>query len=357
MTEPGTSVGGRYCSFIIYHSAFCIPPLPPRAPFHPAPLPAVLASLLGSRFWITAYVMLALGFTVPGEWQWLKPTIPFFLGGILFFPCLKISLRDTVAAVRAPIVWWRVGWISAAKLLLIPLIAYFVTLLVAPDWANGILLLTMMSAGFSCLAFADLLGGNRVLTLLLVLATSALVPITAPVLLALFTDTAVSWSVIAHEAGYIALLLITPFTLAQLIRTLFPALVAHHFERWNAGSIASACILVFVGAAVNRHTWADLPNIALLIALGLTIMATLVSAACALLLGRFLPRGDAIAFACVAIYMNNGLAVAFATQFSGGNPYMLLPAIVVQIPVMIGVPVMNWFMERAQRKAAAAAAV
>jgi len=322
---------------------------------HRPPL-AVLASLLGSRFWITAYIMLALGFTVPGDWQWLKPTIPFFLGGILFFSCLKISLSETITAVRTPVVWWRLGWTSCAKLLLIPLIAFAITKLIAPDWANGILLLTMMPAGFACLAFADLLGGNRVVTLLLVLATSALVPFTAPLLLAVFTGTTVSWSAVAYEAGYIALLLATPFTLAQLTRAAFPALIVRHFARWNAGSIASACILVFVGAAVNRHTWADLPGSAILIALGLTIMATLVSAGCAVLLGRFLPRGDAIAFTCVAIYMNNGLAIAFATQFSGGNPYMLLPAIMVQIPVMIGVPVMNWFMDRQHRKAAAAAA-
>lgn len=322
------------------------------APTHRPPLPAVLASLLGSRFWITAYVMLALGFTVPGDWQWLKPTIPIFLGGILFFSCLRIPLVDTVSAAASPVMWWRLGWTSGVKLLMIPLIVYAVTWLIAPTWANGLLLLTMMPAGFACLAFADLLGGNRVTTLLLLLATSALVPLTGPVLLALFAGTAVSWSAVGHEAGYIALLLVTPFALAQLSRTLFPTVIARHYHRWNAGSIASACILVFVGAAVNRHSWEHLPLTSILIALGLTIVGTLVSAGCAVLCGRFLPRGDAIAFTCVAIYMNNGLAMAFATQFYPGNPYMLLPAIVVQIPIMIGVPVMNWFMERAHRKAA-----
>jgi predicted Na+-dependent transporter len=212
-----------------------------------------------------------------------------------------------------------------------------------------------MPAGFACLAFADLLNGNRITTLLLLLATSALVPLTAPLLLAGCVGTTVSWSAIGHEAGYIALLLISPFTLAQLTRTLAPALVARHFERWNYGSIASACILVFVGAAVNRDSWQHLPNLDILIALGLTILATVVSAGCALLCGRVLPRGDAIAFTCIAIYMNNGLAMAFATQFYPGNPYMLLPTIVVQVPIMIGVPLMNWFMERAHRKSATAA--
>ncbi len=310
----------------------------------------MLASLLGSRFWITAYVMLALGFILPGDWQWLKPTIPFLLGGILYFSCLKISLGETVAAAGNRTMWFQLAWMNLVKMLLIPLIAYGATWLIAPAWAPGILLLSMMPAGFACLAFADLLQGSRVTTLLLLLTTSALVPLTGPLLLAVCAGTAVSWGAVAHEAGYIALLLISPFVLAQITRFAVPALVTKHFARWNYGSIASACLLVFVGAAVNRHSWEHLPFTDVLIALGLTMLATVVSASGAVLCGRVLPRGDAIAFTCVAIYMNNGLAMAFATQFYPGNPYMLLPAIVVQVPIMIGVPLMNWFMERGQMK-------
>ena len=311
----------------------------------------MLASLLGSRFWITAYVMLALGFTLPGDWQWLRPTIPFLLGGILYFSCLKISLNETATAVGDRTVWLRLGWLSGVKLVVIPLLAYGVTWLIAPAWAPGVLLLAMMPAGFACLAFADLLRGNRITTLLLLLATSALVPFTAPVLLAGVVGTTVSLAAVAQEAGYIAMLLVSPFVLAQFTRQVFPALVARHFNHWNYGSIASACLLVFVGAAVNRHSWEHLPFSDVLIALGLTILATVVSAGCALLCGRALPRGDAVAYTCVAIYMNNGLGMAFATEFYPGNPHMLLPAIVVQVPVMIGVPVMNWVMERQRRNA------
>ncbi len=306
----------------------------------------MFASLLGSRFWITAYVMLALGFTLPGDWQWLRPTIPVLLGGILYFSCLKIPLGETIGAVSDRTVWLRIGWLSGVKLLVIPLLAYGATWLIAPDWAPGILLLAMMPAGFACLAFVDLLRGARITTLLLLLATCALVPLTGPALLAGVLGSTVSVAAVAHEAGYIALLLVSPFVLAQFTRWVFPGLVARHFAYWNHGSIASACLLIFVGAAVNRHSWQHLPYSEVLIALGLTIVATAVSAGCALLCGRALVRGDAIAFTCVAIYMNNGLAMAFATEFFPGNPYMLLPAIVVQVPIMIGVPVMSWFMER-----------
>jgi predicted Na+-dependent transporter len=305
----------------------------------------VLSSLLGSRFWITAYVMLALGFTLPGEWQWLRPSIPFLLGGILYFSCLKISLNETTSAISQRAMWWRLGWLSAVKLLVSPLLAYGATLLIAPDWATGILLLTMMPAGFACLAFADLLRGNRITTLLLLLTTSALVPLTVPLLLAIFAGTPVSAAAMAHETGYIAMLLLSPFLLAQITRITFPVFIARHYERWNAGSIASACLLIFVGAAVNRHSWEHLPFTDIVIALGLTILATVISAGCALFCGRILPRGDAIAFTCVAIYMNNGLAMAFATEFFPGQPHLLLPTIVVQLPIMIGVPIMNWVME------------
>src|SRR3954467_7537560 len=99
--------------------------------------------------------MLALGFLLPGDWQWLRPTIPWFLGGILYFSCLKIALRETAVAISDRSSWLRLGWLSAVKLLVIPLIAYAVTWLIAPAWAPGILLLAMMPAGFACLAFAS----------------------------------------------------------------------------------------------------------------------------------------------------------------------------------------------------------
>jgi predicted Na+-dependent transporter len=311
----------------------------------------VLARLLSDRFWITAYAALALGFLLPGDWQWLRPTIPVFLGGILYFSCLKITLGQTAAAASSAAMWWRLAWLNLAKLLVIPLAAYAVTLLLAPAWAPGILLLAMMPAGFASLAFADLLRGDRITTLLLLLTTSALVPLTAPLLLAWMVGSAVSWTAIAHEAGYIAVMLVTPFVLAQLTRISFPTLVARHFGHWNHGSIASACLLVFVGAAVNRHSWAHLPALDILVALALTILATAIAAIVALSCARFLPRQDAIAFTCVAIYMNNGLAMAFATEFHPGDPHMLLPTIVVQIPIMIGVPVIAWIMARNHRPA------
>ncbi len=48
-----------------------------------------MASLLGRRFWITAYALLALGFWLPGDYRATSPLIPVLLGGILYFSCLE----------------------------------------------------------------------------------------------------------------------------------------------------------------------------------------------------------------------------------------------------------------------------
>lgn len=309
-------------------------------------MPRVLAALFGRRFWIIAYILLGLGFVVPGDWQVLKPTVPILLGGILYFSCLKVTLGEVSTAARDLRTWLRLGWLTVAKLLVLPLAAYAATLALAPAWAQGVLLTGMMPAAFSSMAFADLYQGSRLTALLLVIVTSVCVPFTAPLLLAWSGSGEMSFAAAGHEVLYIAVLLSVPFVLAQLTRLAFPTLIARYFNSWGYGSIACICVLVFVAVVVNRSSWALLPPIELLTPLLLVTLATLIYAAGSWFISRSLPRPDTVAFICTAIYMNNGLAVAFATQFHPGDPHMLLPAILTQVPMMAGVAVLGWINAR-----------
>jgi predicted Na+-dependent transporter len=313
----------------------------------------VLAALFGRRFWIVAYLLLGLGFVVPGDWRLLEPTIPVLLGGILYFSCLKVTLGEMATAARDLRTWLRIGWLTVAKMLVLPLVSYAATLVIAPAWAQGVLLTGMMPAAFSSMAFADLYQGSRLTALLLVIVTSLCVPLSAPLLLAWSGGGTVSFTVAGHEAAYIALLLLVPFALAQLTRLVFPVTVARHFASWGQGSIACICVLVFVAVVVNRPSWAHLPATQLLLPLLLVTLTTLIYAGGAWLVSRPLPRADAVAFICTAVYMNNGLAVAFATRFHAGDAHMLLPAILTQVPMMAAVAVLGWFTARRPQSTAA----
>lgn len=299
-------------------------------------LETVGKSLLGRHFWLPSYVAMGLGFTLPGDdWSQLTPGVPLLLGGILFFSCLRIPLAAVRDAVCDRSRWGRVAWLSALKLLAIPLAAWALVRLVAPEWAAGVLLVVAMPAGLSSIALTDLQRGSAVLALLLVVATSLLCPLTVPGMLAVFAGGAPDLVAVAGRALYILMLLATPFAAAQLVRRLAPALVARHHHRWGRGAITCSVLLVMTAVLVARPAWRDFAPADFWLPLGLVVGATLMTLGAALLAARRLAHDESVAFACAALYMNNGLAVAFATRFFPGQAHMLLPAVAMQVP-MIG---------------------
>jgi len=321
----------------------------------PFPLPAsalerLVTSLLGRQFWITACLMFGLGLILPGDYGRLRPLVPLFLGGILFFSCLRLSLQEMGQGVTlgtARTLAWTIPW----RLALMPLVAGGLTWLIAPSWAAGVMLLAASPAAMSSVAFTDLYGGTRMFALLQMLGTTMLAPLTVPLLLA---HVHLGQGVAAGAAGghplaarmlYMATVLGIPFILAQLTRRAVPRLVARNHHRLGLGAVLCSCTLVFIATASNRAAWASWHWSALAVPLLLSGALCLSGLGVGMLATRWLlPRGEGIAFCCGEIWINNGLAVAFVTQFFPGNPYMLLPAILMQLPIIAVMSFFGWFV-------------
>ena len=294
----------------------------------------LLAAACGPQFWLTGYVFLALGLLLPGDWSWLQPVVPVLLGGILFFSFLRLPLVEVIQAIAQRQRWVATGWMTLLKLVLIPLAVWVLMRGVAPAWANGMLLVACMPAGLSSIALTDLLRGDRAQALMLVVITSVLAPLTIPGLLTLLTGAQTDPSLVAGRALYILALLAIPFAAAQLVRRALPALVARHTTQWGRAAIACSMTLVGVSVLAVRQAWAGTTFVALLWPLLLTILVSLVALGASWLVLQRSTRGQAVAFACAAIYLNNGLAVAFAVRFYPGVAEMVLPAILIQVPML-----------------------
>ena len=300
------------------------------------PVTAFFLSLLGPRFWIPAYLTFFVGFVLPGPWSEWRFLVPLFLGGILFFTGLKLRLAEVGAAVLDRRRLMQVGWITVVKLLALPLAAWGVTWALDPRWAPGVLLVCAMPAGLSSIAFTDILKGNHVLALLVVVATSALCALSVPgLLLAFHAGGSLEAAAVAGRALYILTLLVVPLTLAQVTRVLVPTFVTRHHGRWGMGAVVCSCLLGMVSVACNRDLWAAWAPHQLL--WPFTIVCVVSSGILALgwCSQRWLDRRDATAFACGIAYMNNGLSIAFAVRFYHDDPTMVLPSVLMQIP-MIG---------------------
>jgi bile acid:Na+ symporter, BASS family len=297
----------------------------------------VIAALLGRHFWILTYFFLLLGFLLPGDYHGLEWLVPILLGGILFFTGLKVRLGDVASELNSARRIGRISWLVALKLLLYPIIVYFLTRMIAPEWAVGMLIVTAMPGGLSSSAFSDLYGGNVGLTLIMVLLGSLICPLTIPVLIQIFDPSApvsLDWPQIGDRALMIFLQLSIPFGAAQLVRYTAPALVARYFDRWSFGAIACACLLGFTSVLVSRDSWKGYTIQHGLVPLALTTGAMLLSIGIGLLLRRIIGPRDSTAFAMTCIYMNNGLSVAFAIRFFSGNSHIMLPSILILLPMV-----------------------
>lgn len=298
----------------------------------------MLSALLHRRFWIPAYLALAAGLWLPGDFACLAPAVPVALGGILFFTCLRIPFAEVASGLGDPALGRRTAGYAAIKLAVVPALAWAVVWPISPYWAPGIALVAMMPAGLSSVAFTDLHGGDRVLALFLIVATSLLAPVTVPLGMALVHPGAVpGLADLARQSGYILALLAIPFAAAQLLRAAAPGLVARGAAWWGPLAILSLVAMILVSCLANRGAWAHLPSASLVAPLALASLAAATAFALAMLLRRWQPAPAATAFACGALYMNNGLCIAYATRFHPGDAGVLLPGVLMQVPMIAAI--------------------
>jgi len=295
-----------------------------------------LAFLLGSGFWITALVMMGAGLWLPGDYTILHHGIPVFLGGILFFTALKVELRQIGGAMHGSAPLRRLGATALVKLLILPLVAWAITWLIAPDWALGVLLVMAMPAGLSSPAMSDLYRANVPFALAFTGLTSLLCPLSIPFLIQCCDPSGahIDPRVLAERALYIIVLLATPLALAQIVRALAPTLVQRHYSRWGYGAVLSSCLLIFVSISCNRHAWEHLPQIQLLLPLLLCSAILVLAVASAVIAHRWMPSSEAAAFGFCCLWMNNGLSVAFSDRFYHGNAGVILPSVLMQLPII-----------------------
>jgi predicted Na+-dependent transporter len=294
---------------------------------------AFLSSLLGKRFWLSAWLAIAAGFLLPGNWLWVMPSMPWLLAGILFFSSLRLGWTDLAQGFSTPGFAGRVAVMSLVKLVLLPVLVWMVVVLCSSDWSLGVLLTWLMPASMSTIALADLLGGNRVLALAYVASTNILAPLSIPILLTLGGGH-VDAGMLVSRAVFILALLALPFVAAQIVRYRAPGFVARGHAWWSRLSLLSMILLCFAGTAGGRQAWAGWSIPALGFPLLLVCLGTTVSFVVGMAFRRCWPYPDAITFAIGAVFMNGGLAMACSNRFFPGDPYVILPAVLAMIPAM-----------------------
>jgi BASS family bile acid:Na+ symporter len=253
------------------------------------------------------------GIGLPGFGRIFAPYPLYFMIILLFFSFLKINFLQVFAEAKKKAVILFV--LCFFKLFLIPIVLFFLTQILWPEYAVPVLLLSGISTAVVAPFISGLLGGSTLLVLMMVVASSLLAPLSLPALVTLFVGQTVEISfflmvkvlavvVFLPAAAVILLRHVYPSSLEKLEKVQFPVSLSM-FASINLGVFAKYSSFFLKTPTVVGET--------ILVAFVLSVIYH--TAGLLVTWGR--KKEDRLAGAISIAYMNNTLIVVFSSQFFG----------------------------------------
>jgi len=308
---------------------------------------------IAQYFWAICVVVTLAGLFVPVLGWPFAPGKLAFLAGILFFTGLKMDFRAAVAELRRP---GLLLYASAMMLIVLPLAMWGLAHLLVPAFAVGVLIVAAMPAGLACGSLTDIARGNVALALVATLATSLLCPLLTPWVIALGGGSSQAGLLpIVQQALFLAAVLLVPMAAAFATRRLLPKLVARVRPALTGLSIISLSLLILgimseASPSFLKKLHEDPAQAAGII--GFMFLFSAVLRVAGYWLAPWRPPADRAALSIDAAYVNNGLAMVFADQFFRAIPDAALPAVLLEIPMVLAIlPVRAYLARRVKREA------
>jgi len=290
-----------------------------------------LLKIIEKYFWCFFIGAILLGLASESIGIWFERYLRYFLMSILFFTSLKIDFRKILLYTAQPLL---ILYVVILKLFVIPFVFYYLSLLLFPTYALGILILTSMPSAMYSGTMSDIAGGSIERAFSGTFYTSLICPLTIPLIFNIFLGETFQLTMILSKVQFLILLLFIPFILAGLTKRLFSETAQRYSTYYTPLSILSSCLLVSGGISKNRNfVFEHLDSVIILIPYLIVLFAIL------LLIGYFsvfsLPKKDRIAVAINTAFMNNGLAIVFGLSYFMGDfkAEAILPSILVEIPM------------------------
>lgn len=266
------------------------------------------------------------GITWPQTWTILSPYPMFFMMMLLFLSFLPLPLESLLKMVRG--YGLRLcGWLLL-KLVILPTALFFATRAAFPEYALAALLLGGISTGVTSPFFSTLLRANTALVVLMVAASSILVPITLPVLVGALAGRTLIISLPAMMR-LLAQVIIAPLIAAELLRYFSPG-TARQLSRFHYPLSLLLCAVIMLGVTPRyAEFFHDTPS-AIMEALLVSAVLAVACFAAGILAAFRQPLDDRLAVIISFGIINNILVVVFSSEFFG--PIEPLVAMVYTVP-------------------------
>ncbi len=168
------------------------------------------------------------GILFPEPCSVFQPYPLYLMMFLLFLSFLPIELGDIWKIIQEN--GSMVIWLAVFKMILLPLMVYFLFLQIAPAYAIGALLLTGVSTGVVAPFISSLVGGNGPLVLVMVVITSFAVPFTLPGLVKILLEQEMRISFLTMMR-MLLLVIVVPVVTVEILKRLRPKIVDAFMKR------------------------------------------------------------------------------------------------------------------------------
>ena len=270
--------------------------------------------------------------------QILSPYLLILLGGLLFLNLLKLDARDLITTFIKP---KMLLLLTILKLIILPLVMYSISYVVAPAMALPIVLLTGISTGLGSPFVVNFVGGRLPIIVGLIISTSIAVPFILPTLVYVLFRTTFSIPILDMMLLLTSALFV-PLSLGLTIKRYSPKLASVAEKHSLSASIVLMALINFAMFA-NYSTYFITNQI---LVLEITLISFLLYGAYGLLGYLFVilaskktATDERIAGFIAMTYINNILVVVFAQQFFGTEVAAL--SAFYNIPYYVGILILK----------------
>lgn len=281
---------------------------------------------------------------------------PDFASRFQMFPfyCLMINFFLSYLSIDFADVWKALkghsGHIlvfTVMKLVILPVVIYFVFYFIAPQYALSALLLTGVSAGVVSPMISNMVKGNSSLVLVVVVITSALVPFTLPALIKFVVAKEVVISFLPM-LKMLATVIFIPIIIVEIIRYLIPRLVAPILKVQFPVSVLMFALINLGVFYRYAPFFRKEPSVIVMATVVVFILAAIYCVV-GIFFFRKGPVENQLAGAVMLGNINNVLVIVFSSEFFG--PVEPLVAAMYMIPFFVLVIPLRYYRHRKTRAA------
>jgi BASS family bile acid:Na+ symporter len=290
---------------------------------------------------IMAFTGMACGVLFPNIGGAINPYIIFGMMTILFLAFLTLDFNVLIQIKKEHV--WEAGFWTLLKLIIMPLVLWGLTMIIAPHYALPVLLLSGTSVGVTSPFFAAMLGARTTPVLHALVLSSLTVPLTMPALVEILYGTQMELSFF-QMARMLCMVIFVPLLAAFLVKRFSPKLakalgaVQYYISICLFFTINMGVFAPYADFLINQQDrLLELTLLAL-------VMGPIFGGAPILMAKIFPERLDGLSGAVGFTYINNVLTVVFSSQFFGPDSTLL--AALYMLPLYLMLMPLRWYSQR-----------